>query len=188
MKSKYHLARWLKRQLNGEPHYKAAKQKEEINERNLPAALSRASKRLLGEHVEAEKHLIAQIETLRIAFNARRHNHREAFCLMWYRCDCGAVLRAWNSRDGVTPFGVNCPSCGEARMMHDRWDEDEYAPHHKPHKGQLIFRNALMADFHALRDNPEHHWHSLDAEKWTQVRERLREQVQQGTPWGYYYA
>lgn len=38
--------------------------------------------------------------------------HKEAYCLMRYRCDkCGSVETLWNSRDGVTPFMIPCGSC-----------------------------------------------------------------------------
>ena len=32
------------------------------------------------------------------------HNHKEAYMLMNYRCECGHHELIWNSRDGVTPF------------------------------------------------------------------------------------
>lgn len=41
------------------------------------------------------------------------YNHREAFCLMLYRCQaCGVRETLWNSRDGVTPFCIPCRACG----------------------------------------------------------------------------
>ena len=45
------------------------------------------------------------------------HNHREAFCLMWYACPCGHAERYWNSRDGVTPFMIGCEAKGCKAMM-----------------------------------------------------------------------
>ena len=37
------------------------------------------------------------------------YKHAEAFCLMKYRCEkCGQAEVVWNSRDGVTPFIINC--------------------------------------------------------------------------------
>lgn len=53
-------------------------------------------------------------------------NHREAFCLMKYRCtsgECGYIETIWNSRDGVTPFGLNCKKCGEP-ANHIDWNQD----------------------------------------------------------------
>src|SRR5438128_138761 len=50
------------------------------------------------------------------------HIHGEAFMLMWYECrGCGARERVWNSRDGVTPFGMGCASCGTDNMLHTNW-------------------------------------------------------------------
>lgn len=93
--------------------------------------------------------------------NTRGHQHAEAFCLMTYTCDgkvtgaaigdgysratrslgCGHREVFWNSRDGVTPFAVSCPSCGgDLRHMH--WQTDMYAPNHKPHYGQGVWRDG----------------------------------------------
>lgn len=72
-------------------------------------------------------------------------NHKEAFCLMWYACKtCGHQERMWNSRDGVTPFGMQCPSCGDSEMFHDRWQEDKFAPDHKPHDGQRVWVDMTL--------------------------------------------
>jgi hypothetical protein len=65
-----------------------------------------------------------------------KHQHAEAFCLMWYACRCGHQERIWNSRDGVTPFGTRCPSCNQPTLQHERWSEDAYAPDFKPAFGQ----------------------------------------------------
>jgi hypothetical protein len=74
------------------------------------------------------------------------HDHKEAFCLMWYRCDtCGHKERIWNSRDGVTPFGMGCPSCGCFDMMHCDFQLDNYAPEHKLHRGQRFWRDGTDA-------------------------------------------
>jgi len=67
--------------------------------------------------------------------------HKEAFCLMWYGCKCGHRERVWNSRDGVTPFGCGCPSCG-ATMFHVEWQRDEPAPDHKLFTGQRFWRDG----------------------------------------------
>jgi hypothetical protein len=68
------------------------------------------------------------------------HNHKEAFSLMNYGCKCGHTEVIWNSRDGVTPFQVPCPSCGKD-LIHVAWKNDKYAPDHKPHFGQRMFIN-----------------------------------------------
>ena len=79
--------------------------------------------------------------------------HKEAFCLMWYACvgrrgfetGCGHKERAWNSRDGVTPFTLLCPSC-DGLLEHSVWEKDERTPDHKPRGGQLIFRDGTPAE------------------------------------------
>jgi hypothetical protein len=90
----------------------------------------------------------------------RGHLHAEAFCLMWYACEgetkmervgdsaryqrvlvkapCGHRELYWNSRDGVTPFGTVCPSCG-GHLLHTDFHLDRYAPDHKPHRGQRVW-------------------------------------------------
>jgi hypothetical protein len=65
--------------------------------------------------------------------------HSEAFCLMWYACECGHRERIWNSRDGVTPFGFQCPSCKEPKLKHVDWKFDQHAPDHVPAVGQRIW-------------------------------------------------
>ncbi|RKR46267.1 hypothetical protein [Paraburkholderia sp. BL17N1] len=67
------------------------------------------------------------------------HLHTEAFCLMWYACECGHRERIWNSRDGVTPFGFQCPSCKEPKLRHVNWNLDQYAPKHVPAPGQRVW-------------------------------------------------
>jgi len=67
------------------------------------------------------------------------YQHKEAFCLMWYGCPCGHHERMWNSRDGVTPFCMNCPSCGDDTLHHIEWDQDRCVPDHVPHEGQRIW-------------------------------------------------
>jgi hypothetical protein len=68
------------------------------------------------------------------------HIHAEAFCLMRYECNqCRHHEIIWNSRDGVTPFCLICPSCGDATMMHAYFGSDRYAPDYKPHRGQRVW-------------------------------------------------
>lgn len=81
----------------------------------------------------------------------------EGFCLMWYACECGHKERIWNSRDGVTAFGMACPSCGEPKLYHVEWGRDTYAPDHVPLAGQRIWismskdRARLIARRTAMR-------------------------------------
>lgn len=85
-----------------------------------------------------------------------KHRHREAFCLMWYACEqCGARERIWNSRDGVTPFGMGCPHCGAdglRGMKHVDWNLDEYAPNHTPPPGQRIWVSMTYEQAEAYTD------------------------------------
>ena len=78
-----------------------------------------------------------------------KHQHAEAFWLMKYTCqDCGHEEVIWNSRDGVTPFGIRCMACGEINMLHK--GPDRYAPNHVPTVGQYIwitFPDSLRLPF-----------------------------------------
>ena len=71
-----------------------------------------------------------------------QHRHSEAFCLMWYACKCGHRERAWNSRDGVTPYMLECPSCGELPLRRLAWKSGVRCPNHTPNPGQLVFRDG----------------------------------------------
>lgn len=73
------------------------------------------------------------------AVTPQGHQHAEAFCLMWYACACGHRERIWNSRDGVTAFGLQCPSCSEPNLRHVDWGRDQYAPDHVPAVGQRVW-------------------------------------------------
>ena len=71
--------------------------------------------------------------------NHLTYRHPEAFCLMEYRCkECGASEILWNSRDGVTPFGIRCLKCGK-NMLHSNWEKDRCMPDFKPNNGMRIF-------------------------------------------------
>jgi hypothetical protein len=78
------------------------------------------------------------------------YQHGEAFRLMHYACKCGHAEIIWNSRDGVTPFGLGCPSCGGASLMHVNWREDVLAPDHKPYTGQRFFRDGTPEEALAI--------------------------------------
>lgn len=100
---------------------------------------------------------------------SRGHRHGEAFCLMTYECagttrggetiagvrhlhqsqGCGHRETYWNSRDGVTPFGANCPSCGST-LQHVNWRADRYAPDHQPHFGQGVWRDGTPDEAEAV--------------------------------------
>lgn len=90
------------------------------------------------------------------------YQHKEAFCLMQYRCRCGHHEVIWNSRDGVTPFSMVCPSCGEPDMCHINFGADRFAPDHKPHFGQRMWvtmtqeRALYLARLRTAHLNPKH--------------------------------
>lgn len=77
------------------------------------------------------------------------HLHGEAFMLMWYECSCGHRERIWNSRDGVTPFGCGCPSCG-GTMKHRYFGADEYAPKYNLLTGQRFWRDGTPDEAEAI--------------------------------------
>lgn len=63
----------------------------------------------------------------------------DSFMLMNYYCEaCGTVEKIWNSRDGVTPFMIDCAKCGE-HMQHVNWNQDQRIPDYKPPKGSRYF-------------------------------------------------
>lgn len=77
-------------------------------------------------------------------------NHKEAFALMWYFCgECHHRERFWNSRDGVTPFIIDCPSCG-GELLHVHWNQDEASPGHKLRKWQRYFRDGTPDEAAAI--------------------------------------
>lgn len=56
------------------------------------------------------------------------YNHKEAFCLMNYRCEkCFLPEVLWNSRDGVTPFTLPCAKCGKT-AVHINFAADKCTP------------------------------------------------------------
>ncbi len=66
--------------------------------------------------------------------------HKEAFALMIYQCkDCHKVEMLWNSRDGVTPFGIFCKYCGGSESFHAVWYADVRMPDLNPPRGSLRF-------------------------------------------------
>lgn len=67
------------------------------------------------------------------------YNHVEAFALMHYQCkSCQHRIRVWNSRDGVTPFGIACLNCGED-MLHIAWAYDVRKVNYIPEPGGPVF-------------------------------------------------
>lgn len=112
----------------------------------------------VAKRAQAAERLMTTAEKVKAA----GHKHGEAFCLMLYACEgrvepgqtfrsndgrllrspgCGHRELIWNSRDGVTPFCMGCPSCG-GDLRHTSWQYDRYAPDHEPHHGQGIWRDG----------------------------------------------
>lgn len=92
------------------------------------------------------------------------HAHREAYALMNYESADGLVREViWNSRDGVTPFGVTAKD-GTTPLTHARWHEDQYAPNHVPALGDRIFvdltperaKTAAMRNAERWWDDPKY--------------------------------
>ena len=82
--------------------------------------------------------------------DTKRHVHGEAFMLMHYACAvCGHRETIWNSRDGVTPFGCSCPSCGGA-MNHVDWQHDVYSPNYQLRKMQKFWRDGTPDEAEAI--------------------------------------
>lgn len=76
--------------------------------------------------------------------NATRYGCRsaEAYCLMLYRDTAGNEEWIWNSRDGVTPFGVRSRQGLDA--THVEFGRDRFEPLHEPKLGDRIFVNLTM--------------------------------------------
>lgn len=69
----------------------------------------------------------------------QHYQSAEAFCLMLYRAkESGREEWIWNSRDGVTPFGLAHAETGED-MLHVDWFRDVRAPFYVPPVGSRIF-------------------------------------------------
>lgn len=69
---------------------------------------------------------------------------------MTYACVCGHRETIWNSRDGVTPFGMECQSCGGMYLRHIDWKSDVYAPDHQLHKDQRFWRDGTPDEAEAI--------------------------------------
>ena len=68
--------------------------------------------------------------------------HKEAFALMKYQNDDGHVMWCWNSRDGITPFGITVPASidqAASTYHHVDWYEDAFMPNFVPPVGMRIF-------------------------------------------------
>jgi hypothetical protein len=69
--------------------------------------------------------------------------HKEAFCLMTYRDENSTEEEVlWNSRDGVTPFGISSRIDKTKTLYHVDWNKDLAVENYKPIIGMRIFVNA----------------------------------------------
>lgn len=82
-----------------------------------------------------------------------RHAHAEAFNLMIYRCDRGHEERIWNSRDGVTPFIIDCRYCENAEAVHHDWNRDQYLPTYHLTAGDRFFRDGTIEEARSILRN-----------------------------------
>lgn len=73
-----------------------------------------------------------------------KYDHAEAFCLMLYQCnDCRKLEFLYNTRDGVTPFGIICKHCGGFDALHVAWGADVCIPNWTPPPGTLrLFKDS----------------------------------------------
>ena len=113
------------------------------------------------------------------------NQHKEAFCLMWYACTCGHREQVWNSRDGVTPMFMNCPSCG-GQLGHADWNRDIRTPNHAPHPGQLVWRNGTVDEAIAIVKERFRQLQAMSADEakvmLDNVRQTARGNIKPGKP------
>lgn len=62
----------------------------------------------------------------------------EAYMLMKYTNKSGEIEWIWNSRDGVSPFGLQSKD-GNDHLTHADWHEDAFVPNFVPPVGMRIF-------------------------------------------------
>ena len=76
----------------------------------------------------------------------RGHTCGDAYMHVPYRCrTCGGVEWVWNSRDGVTPFLIDCRACA-GTAAHTNWRMDEYRRDYRPQVGERIFVDTTEED------------------------------------------
>lgn len=69
--------------------------------------------------------------------------YNEAYMLMKYTSKAGEVEWIWNSRDGVSPFGLLSKD-GKDPLSHADWHEDAFVPNFVPPVGMRIFVDLTM--------------------------------------------
>lgn len=76
--------------------------------------------------------------------------HNDGFLLMTYACKAGHREVIWNSRDGITPFMVDCRTCADV-AYHVEWRMDARTERHVPKIGDRVFINLTMEAARAYR-------------------------------------
>ena len=84
----------------------------------------------------------------------------EAYMLMKYTSESGEVEWLWNSRDGVSPFGIMSKD-GKETLRHADWHEDVFVPNFVPPVGMRIFVDLTLERALAIaRRRVSDHWDS----------------------------
>ena len=120
------------------------------------------------------------------------YNHVEAFCLMNYKCrNCGHREQLWNSRDGVTPFIIDCIKCdGENEHVHFWMDKRK--PFYRPYRGQRIFVDMTEERYLEMMQKRMEYFigteHEIPEEKRPEFLEEAVKDMRKGEPdikvWG----
>jgi len=93
-------------------------------------------------------------------FRDTDYEHGEAFCIMRYRCeDCHREEVLWNSRDGVTPFCIDCRVC-KGTQQHIIWQTDQRDP-----KFDERLRRGMFPGMRVFVDASPYHKHIIEAAK-----------------------
>jgi hypothetical protein len=90
------------------------------------------------------------------------HEHKEAYCLMKYQTmDKLETEYIWNSRDGVTPFGVKSRNT-KKDLFHVDWEKDQYLPNYIPPMGSRVFVDLTVEIARRMATQMvEEHWKEL---------------------------
>lgn len=119
----------------------------------------------------------------------KKHVFPDAFMLMLYACPCGHRESIWNSRDGVVPFGMGCPSCGGPDLVHVTWKRDLRIPDYRLHPFQKFWRDGTPDEAAAIMRRriavmrPEFPITDEEAEKLiADAREGVSHEFQKGWP------
>lgn len=85
----------------------------------------------------------------------------EAYCVMKYRDTAGNEELIWNSRNGVTPFGIRSRQGFDA--VHVDFHEDRYDPYHLVQLGERVFVTMTMEHARQIaRKRVEQDWADPD--------------------------